>query len=177
MLLLQVVLEAEAKHCRQKRTSEMLQCRAQDTLRAEHSAAKEGGVREERDTQGHRAGTCEGCSLWPVPQGCLLWLPLSGSPGLASGGREQRGDSRYPKGSANVPLEDEAAQQEDRRQQAVQASPAVPAPPQPTAARSPSWDNGRERLRACGHEAPCALGTSLAAGLQGNSGTVKKQRP
>eukprot|EP00075_Anas_platyrhynchos_P033228 XP_027322481.1 polyamine-modulated factor 1-binding protein 1 isoform X1 [Anas platyrhynchos] len=40
-LLEQVVLEAEAKHCRQKRTTETLQCRAQDTLRAEHSAAKE----------------------------------------------------------------------------------------------------------------------------------------
>lgn len=117
MLLLQVVLEAEAKHCRQKRTTETLRCWAQDTLWTEHSAAKEGGVREERDTQGHGAGTCKGCSLWPVPQGCLLWLPLSGSPGLASGGREQQqGDSRYPKGSANVPLKDEAAQQGGSRQ-------------------------------------------------------------
>ncbi|XP_040427617.1 polyamine-modulated factor 1-binding protein 1 isoform X1 [Cygnus olor] len=40
-LLKQVVVEAEAKHCRQSRTAEMLRCRAQDTLRAEQSTAKE----------------------------------------------------------------------------------------------------------------------------------------
>ncbi|XP_071899938.1 polyamine-modulated factor 1-binding protein 1 isoform X1 [Anas platyrhynchos] len=47
-LLEQVVLEAEAKHCRQKRTAETLQCWAQDTLRAEHSAAKEAQNQQQR---------------------------------------------------------------------------------------------------------------------------------
>lgn len=45
-------MEAEAKHRRQKRTAEMPRCRAQDTLQAEQSTAKEGGVGEERDTRG-----------------------------------------------------------------------------------------------------------------------------
>uniref|UniRef100_A0A8B9BF15 Polyamine-modulated factor 1-binding protein 1 n=1 Tax=Anser brachyrhynchus TaxID=132585 RepID=A0A8B9BF15_9AVES len=40
-LLEQVVVEAEAKHRRQKRTAEMPRCRAQDTLQAEQSTAKE----------------------------------------------------------------------------------------------------------------------------------------
>lgn len=97
VLLIQVtVVDTEMMHFRQKWAVEERQYQAQDTQLgrvAKQSSAEKSGVGKEGGTQGHRAGTCEGWSLQPAPQGSTLLVAPVGSPGPASAcphGREQQ---------------------------------------------------------------------------------------
>lgn len=97
VLLIQVtVAHTEMMHFRQKWAAEERQYRAQDTQlgrAAERSSAENSGVGKEGGTQGHRAGTREGWSLQPAPQGSTLLVAPVGSPGPARArphGREQQ---------------------------------------------------------------------------------------
>lgn len=88
-LLTQVVVDAEMMHCRQKPAAEERQYQAQDMQMgraAKWSSTEEGGVGEEGDIQGYRAGTRKGWSLQPAPWGSMLLVSPARRPGPARAG-------------------------------------------------------------------------------------------